>query len=107
MTDQPTTIVPADGISLKDAVSRYERNMILQSLELANGVQKKKAEELRKQIEGGQDFATVARASSEAPEAEATGGEVAGRRGGWWERPSLAWTPRRPGSIWARTWGFP
>lgn len=46
-TDQPTTIVPADGISLKDAVSRYERNMILQSLELANGVQKRAAELLQ------------------------------------------------------------
>lgn len=45
---------------------------------------KKKAEELRKQIEGGQDFATVARASSEAPEAKATGGEVAG----WVDRKS-------------------
>jgi transcriptional regulator with GAF, ATPase, and Fis domain len=40
-------IVPADGISLKDAVSRYERAMILQSLEMANGVQKKAAELLQ------------------------------------------------------------
>lgn len=46
-SDQPTTIVPADGLSLKDAVSSYERNMILQSLELANGVQKKAAELLQ------------------------------------------------------------
>ena len=46
-TDQPATIVPADGLSLKDAVSSYERNMILQSLELANGVQKKAAELLQ------------------------------------------------------------
>jgi two-component system response regulator PilR (NtrC family) len=46
-TDQPAMIVPADGISLKDAVSRYERTMILQSLEMANGVQKKAAELLQ------------------------------------------------------------
>jgi len=46
-SDQPTTIVPGDGLSLKDAVSSYERNMILQSLELANGVQKKAAELLQ------------------------------------------------------------
>jgi two-component system response regulator PilR (NtrC family) len=46
-TDQPAMIVPADGLSLKDAVSRYERTMILQSLELANGVQKKAAELLQ------------------------------------------------------------
>ncbi|MGZ5473852.1 MAG: sigma-54-dependent transcriptional regulator, partial [Thermoanaerobaculia bacterium] len=31
-TDQPATVVPAEGISLKDAVSNYERTMILQSL---------------------------------------------------------------------------
>ncbi|HUF17742.1 MAG TPA: sigma-54 dependent transcriptional regulator [Thermoanaerobaculia bacterium] len=43
-TDQPSMFVPTDGLSLKDAVSLYERNMILQSLELANGVQKKAAE---------------------------------------------------------------
>jgi DNA-binding NtrC family response regulator len=46
-TDQPAMIVPSDGISLKDAVSRYERGMILQSLEMANGVQKKAAELLQ------------------------------------------------------------
>ena len=46
-TDQPAMIVPADGISLKDAVSRYERTMILQSLEMANGVQKRAAELLQ------------------------------------------------------------
>jgi DNA-binding NtrC family response regulator len=46
-TDQPTMVLPAEGISLKDAVSRYERTMILQSLELANGVQKKAAELLQ------------------------------------------------------------
>jgi DNA-binding NtrC family response regulator len=46
-TDQPTTVVPAEGISLKDAVSNYERTMILQSLELANGVQKRAAELLQ------------------------------------------------------------
>ncbi|HET7436982.1 MAG TPA: sigma-54 dependent transcriptional regulator [Thermoanaerobaculia bacterium] len=46
-TDQPAMIVPADGINLKDAVSNYERTMILQSLELANGVQKKAAELLQ------------------------------------------------------------
>jgi len=46
-SDQPALIVPADGLSLKDAVSRYERTMILQSLELANGVQKKAAELLQ------------------------------------------------------------
>ncbi|MEA2568401.1 MAG: hypothetical protein QOI24_402 [Acidobacteriota bacterium] len=46
-TDQPAMIVPADGLSLKDAVSRYERSMILQSLELANNVQKKAAELLQ------------------------------------------------------------
>jgi len=46
-TDQPALVVPADGISLKDAVSNYERAMILQSLELANGVQKRAAELLQ------------------------------------------------------------
>ena len=46
-TDQPATVVPAEGISLKDAVSNYERTMILQSLELANGVQKRAAELLQ------------------------------------------------------------
>ena len=46
-TDQPAMVVPADGLSLKDAVSRYERAMILQSLELSNGVQKKAAELLQ------------------------------------------------------------
>jgi DNA-binding NtrC family response regulator len=46
-TDQPALIVPQDGISLKDAVSNYERAMILQSLELANGVQKRAAELLQ------------------------------------------------------------
>ncbi len=46
-TDQPSLVLPADGLSLKDAVSRYERTMILQSLELANGVQKKAAELLQ------------------------------------------------------------
>jgi two-component system response regulator PilR (NtrC family) len=46
-TDQPAMIVPADGIALKDAVSNYERAMILQSLELANGVQKRAAELLQ------------------------------------------------------------
>ncbi|HEX8253444.1 MAG TPA: sigma-54 dependent transcriptional regulator [Thermoanaerobaculia bacterium] len=46
-SDSPATIVPQDGISLKDAVSNYERTMILQSLELANGVQKRAAELLQ------------------------------------------------------------
>src|SRR5688572_9268031 len=46
-TDQPAMVVPADGISLKDAVSNYERTMVLQSLELANGVQKRAAELLQ------------------------------------------------------------
>jgi DNA-binding NtrC family response regulator len=46
-TDQPTMIVPQDGLSLKDSVSNYERAMILQSLELANGVQKRAAELLQ------------------------------------------------------------
>jgi len=46
-TDQPAMTVPQDGLSLKDAVSRYERAMILQSLELANGVQKRAAELLQ------------------------------------------------------------
>src|SRR5437763_11961990 len=46
-TDQPAMIVPTEGLSLKDAVSRYERGMILQSLEMANGVQKKAAELLQ------------------------------------------------------------
>jgi two-component system response regulator PilR (NtrC family) len=46
-TEQPAMVVPAEGISLKDAVSRYERAMILQSLEMANGVQKKAAELLQ------------------------------------------------------------
>src|SRR3954452_16900972 len=45
--DQPSMTVPVDGLSLKDAVSRYERAMILQSLELANGVQKRAAELLQ------------------------------------------------------------
>ncbi len=43
-SDQPRLILPAEGLSLKDAVSHYERNMILQSLELSHGVQKKAAE---------------------------------------------------------------
>jgi len=43
-TEQPALVVPAEGLSLKDAVSRYERAMILQSLEMANGVQKRAAE---------------------------------------------------------------
>src|SRR6266581_49719 len=34
-TEQPAMVVPADGLSLKDSVSRYERAMILQSLEMA------------------------------------------------------------------------
>lgn len=42
-----------------------------------------KAEELRKQIEGGQDFSDVAKASSEAPDAKMTGGEL-----GWVDRKS-------------------
>src|SRR5688572_3385557 len=46
-TDQPSMVVPAEGLSLKDAVSRYERAMILQSLELSNGVQKRAAELLQ------------------------------------------------------------
>jgi DNA-binding NtrC family response regulator len=46
-TDQPAMIVPQDGISLKDSVSNYERAMILQSLELASGVQKRAAELLQ------------------------------------------------------------
>jgi DNA-binding NtrC family response regulator len=46
-TDQPAMVVPSEGLSLKDAVSRYERTMILQSLEMANGVQKKAAELLQ------------------------------------------------------------
>jgi DNA-binding NtrC family response regulator len=45
--DQPAMNVPVEGFSLKDAVSKYERLMILQSLELANGVQKKAAELLQ------------------------------------------------------------
>ena len=40
-------IVPSEGLSLKDAVSRYERTMILQSLEMASGVQKRAAELLQ------------------------------------------------------------
>ena len=46
-TDQPAMVVPNEGISLKDAVSAYERTMILQSLEIANGVQKRAAELLQ------------------------------------------------------------
>jgi DNA-binding NtrC family response regulator len=46
-TEQPAMIVPTEGLSLKDAVSRYERAMILQSLEMANGVQKRAAELLQ------------------------------------------------------------
>ncbi len=43
-SDQPVLFVPQNGLSLKDAVSNYERNMILQSLEISGGVQKKAAE---------------------------------------------------------------
>jgi len=46
-TDTPAMVVPPEGISLKDAVSNYERTMILQSLELAHGVQKRAAELLQ------------------------------------------------------------
>jgi two-component system response regulator PilR (NtrC family) len=46
-SDQLLTIVPTTGLSLKDAVSEYERNMILQALELSGGVQKKAAELLQ------------------------------------------------------------
>jgi two-component system response regulator PilR (NtrC family) len=46
-TEQPAMVVPTEGLSLKDAVSRYERAMILQSLEMANGVQKRAAELLQ------------------------------------------------------------
>jgi len=46
-TDQPALVVPAEGLALKDAVSRYERAMILQSLEMAGGVQKRAAELLQ------------------------------------------------------------
>ncbi len=44
VSDQPALVVPTEGMSLKDAVSDYERAMILQSLELAGGVQKRAAE---------------------------------------------------------------
>ena len=43
-SDQPTMFVPEQGVSLKDAVSLYERNMILQSLDIDKGVQKRAAE---------------------------------------------------------------
>jgi DNA-binding NtrC family response regulator len=46
-TEGPSMVLPPAGMSLKDAVSSYERDMILQSLELANGVQKKAAELLQ------------------------------------------------------------
>jgi len=46
-TDQPALVVPTEGLALKDAVSRYERAMILQSLEMAGGVQKRAAELLQ------------------------------------------------------------
>jgi DNA-binding NtrC family response regulator len=46
-SSQPSLTLPSTGLSLKDAVSNYERNMILQSLELSNGVQKKAAELLQ------------------------------------------------------------
>jgi DNA-binding NtrC family response regulator len=46
-TEQPTMIVPSEGLSLKDAVSQYERTMIVQSLEMANGIQKRAAELLQ------------------------------------------------------------
>ncbi|HUO84406.1 MAG TPA: helix-turn-helix domain-containing protein, partial [Thermoanaerobaculia bacterium] len=46
-TDRPLTHVPNEGISLKDAVSSYERTMILQSLEMSGGVQKRAAELLQ------------------------------------------------------------
>jgi transcriptional regulator with GAF, ATPase, and Fis domain len=46
-SDQLLTVVPTTGLSLKDAVSEYERNMILQALELSGGVQKKAAELLQ------------------------------------------------------------
>jgi two-component system response regulator PilR (NtrC family) len=45
--DQPAMVVPPEGLSLKESVSRYERTMILQSLEIANGVQKRAAELLQ------------------------------------------------------------
>ncbi|MGK2856652.1 MAG: sigma-54-dependent transcriptional regulator [Thermoanaerobaculia bacterium] len=45
--DQLITIVPTTGLALKDAVSEYERNMVLQALELAGGVQKRAAELLQ------------------------------------------------------------
>ena len=45
--DQLVTIVPTTGLALKDAVSEYERSMVLQALELAGGVQKKAAELLQ------------------------------------------------------------
>jgi two-component system response regulator PilR (NtrC family) len=43
-SDQPLMFVPSAGMSLKDAVTRYERWIVLQSLEMANGVQKRAAE---------------------------------------------------------------
>ncbi|MFA6958868.1 MAG: sigma-54 dependent transcriptional regulator [Thermoanaerobaculia bacterium] len=46
-TDQLVTLVPTTGIALKDAVSEYERSMVLQALELAGGVQKRAAELLQ------------------------------------------------------------
>ncbi|MBI2212676.1 MAG: sigma-54-dependent Fis family transcriptional regulator [Acidobacteria bacterium] len=46
-TDQLVTLVPTAGLALKDAVSEYERSMVLQALELAGGVQKRAAELLQ------------------------------------------------------------
>lgn len=46
-TESPAMIVPSEGLSLKDAVSQYERTMIVQSLEMANGIQKRAAELLQ------------------------------------------------------------
>jgi transcriptional regulator with GAF, ATPase, and Fis domain len=40
----PTATLPSNGLSLKDAVSAYERQLIVKALQASGGVQKKAAE---------------------------------------------------------------
>ena len=40
----PTATLPSNGLSLKDAVSAYERQLIVRALQVSGGVQKKAAE---------------------------------------------------------------
>jgi DNA-binding NtrC family response regulator len=43
----PPTTLPANGLSLKEAVSDYERQLIIRALQAAGGVQKRAAEMLK------------------------------------------------------------